>query len=283
MRSRAGAANEANETFFVNLSGAVNATIADGQGTGTITNDDPAPSLAINNVSVTEGNVGSKVLAFSVSLSAASGRTVTVRYATANGTATTADADYLAASGTLTFAPGVRTRLVNVTVNGDVKNEASETFFVNLSGAVNATIADAQGTGTITNDDSAMQKLTVVRTGLGSGQVSSTLPAITCGVDCTEDYPGGTLVRLSATAAPGSVLVGWLGGCMGADLEGTSPTCDVTMDGPRTVTARFDLGGEPITWDHLVRTDVVGTALRRPVGSGWNATMRSLPTPNGAR
>ena len=83
-----------------------NATIADGQGIGTITNDDARPTLSINDVAVAEGNAGTTTLGFTVTLSAASGQTVTVGYATANGTATTADGDYLAASGTLTFAPG---------------------------------------------------------------------------------------------------------------------------------------------------------------------------------
>jgi DNA polymerase IIIc chi subunit len=145
--------NEANETFTVNLSGPVNATVSDAQGTGTITNDDAMPSLSINDVSVTEGNSGTTTAGFTVSLSAASGQTVTVAYATADGTATTADGDYVAASGTLTFAPGVTTQPINVTVNGDTRNEANETFTVNLSGPVNAMVSDAQGTGTITNDD----------------------------------------------------------------------------------------------------------------------------------
>ena len=87
-----------------------NATILDGQGIGTITNDDAAPTLSINDVAVAEGNAGTTTLGFTVTLSAASGQTVTVGYATANGTATIADGDYLAASGTLTFAPVSRPR-----------------------------------------------------------------------------------------------------------------------------------------------------------------------------
>ena len=84
---------------------------------------------------------------------------MTVDYATADGTATTADGDYVAASGTLTFAPGVTTQTVTVTVNGDAKFEANETFVVNLTGPVNATILDGQGIGTITNDDGAPDAL----------------------------------------------------------------------------------------------------------------------------
>jgi uncharacterized membrane protein YciS (DUF1049 family) len=144
--------DEANETFVVNLSGATNATIADSQGIGTITDNDATPSLVINNVSVTEGNTGTQNAVFTVTLSAASGQTVTVNYATANGTAT-AGSDYVARSGTLTFIAGTTTQTIPVTINGDTTREANETFFVNLSGASNATIADNQGLGTIVNND----------------------------------------------------------------------------------------------------------------------------------
>ena len=88
-----------------------------------------------------------------MTLSAASTQTVTVNYATANGTAI-AGADYQAASGTLTFSPGQTLKSVTVPVSGDTLVELNETFSVNLSGAQNATILDSQGVATITNDDS---------------------------------------------------------------------------------------------------------------------------------
>jgi uncharacterized protein YhjY with autotransporter beta-barrel domain len=146
------ALNEPSETFFVNVTNVTGAVVVDGQGVGTVTNDDPAPSLSIDDVTVVEGNAGTINAVFTVSLNAASGQTVTVNYATADGTATQ-PADYTAASGTLTFTPGQTTRTITVLVNGEVVPEANETFFVNLSGATNATIADNQGVGTITNDD----------------------------------------------------------------------------------------------------------------------------------
>ncbi len=144
--------NELNETFLVNLTVPANATITDGQGAGTITNDDPVPSLSINDAGVTEGNSGSVLANFTVSLSAASGHTVTVNYATANATATAAT-DYQSASGTLTFNPGETSKPVAVTVNGETTFEADETFAVNLTAPTNATLSDGQGVGTIVNDD----------------------------------------------------------------------------------------------------------------------------------
>ena len=147
---------EPNETFIVNLSSPSGATLADAQGQGTITNDDTAalPTLSINDVTVAEGNSGTTTASFTVTLSAASTSTVTASYATADGTAT-AGSDYVARTGTLTFTAGQTSRTISVTVNGDTTVEPNETFFVNLSTPSGATIADAQGQGTITNDDTA--------------------------------------------------------------------------------------------------------------------------------
>src|SRR5439155_1085583 len=88
-----------------------------------------------------------------VSLSHPSADTITVDYTTNDGTATTADGDYLSATDTVTFDPGQTTKTVDVTVNGHNTNEADETFTVDLSNPVHAGIADGSGLGTITNDD----------------------------------------------------------------------------------------------------------------------------------
>ena len=112
----------------------------------------PPPTVSIGNVSITEGNAGTKSALFPVSLSASSTQTVQVSYATANGTAL-AGSDYVATSGVVTFAPGVTAQTVAVQVNGDVTFEPNETFVVNLSNPVNAVLGVAQGTGTILNDD----------------------------------------------------------------------------------------------------------------------------------
>jgi hypothetical protein len=147
---------ESDETFAVNLSNPTNATIADGQGIGTIQNDDQPPptppGVSINDVTVTEGNSGTTDAIFTVTLSTVSSSTVTVKYDTADSTAT-AGSDYQSASGTLTFAPGQTSKTITVTVNGDTVVEPDETFFVNLSNPTNATLTDSQGVGTIKNDD----------------------------------------------------------------------------------------------------------------------------------
>jgi hypothetical protein len=144
---------EPDETFFINLSNPSNATIADGQGKATITNDDPQPAITIGSSNRAEGAAGtSGNSTFQVTLSNPSYQTITVAYATANGTAT-AGSDYTATSGTVTFNPGDTTKSIAVEVLGDNVDETAETYVVNLSSPTNATISTAQGTGTILDDD----------------------------------------------------------------------------------------------------------------------------------
>ncbi len=89
-------------------------------------------AISIGDATVTEGSGGTTIATFTVTLSSASPVTVTVDFATADGTAT-APADYTATSGTLTFDPGQTSKPVSVVINGDLLDEPNETFFVNLS------------------------------------------------------------------------------------------------------------------------------------------------------
>jgi hypothetical protein len=140
--------DEVDESFFVNLGGATGATIADGQGQGTILDDDPG-GLTIGDAVVRERVApGTAVATFTVTLAPASGAPATVDWATVDGTAT-AGSDYVAGGGTLTFNPGVGTQTVSVVVNADALVEGVETFTVTLSGASGATIAHPTGTGRI--------------------------------------------------------------------------------------------------------------------------------------
>ncbi len=125
---------ESDETFVVKLGGATGAKIADGLGVVTIRDDEPR--ISISDASAPEGNSGSTPFTFTVSLSAAYDQAVTVNYATADSTATTAHNDYVATSGTLTFAPGETSKTITVQVIGNITPEQSKTFFVNLSAAL---------------------------------------------------------------------------------------------------------------------------------------------------
>ena len=163
---------ESNESFTVQLSGpSANARLAVASATGTITNDDQAivPALAISGVSAAESQ---GTFLFTVSLSTAVTSTVSVKFATANGTAKAGrTGDFLSTSGTLTFAPGQTTKTVAVTVNNDRLVEASETFTVRLSSAVGATIATGTATGTILDDDALAAAFASLAGGEGESAV----------------------------------------------------------------------------------------------------------------
>ena len=194
--------DEIDETYTVNLSVPVNVSIADAQGVGTITDDDAAPALAISDVSLLEGNTGAANADFTVSLTNASGRTVTVNWATADGSAT-AGSDYTGASGALTFLPGETTKLVSVSVTGDALNEADETYVVNLSTPANASIADAQGIGTITDDDPqpgvAVSDVTLIEGNAGTTNADFTV---------SLDKPSGRTVTVDWATTPDTASAG---------------------------------------------------------------------------
>ncbi|MBK8009867.1 MAG: hypothetical protein IPK13_00835 [Deltaproteobacteria bacterium] len=144
--------DENDETFRVTLSNPSGATIVDGEGQATILDDDDAPSLSISDGTSTEGTGGATTMTFRVALSAASGRTITVGWATSDGTATAA-ADFTAGQGVLTFSPGVTSRTITVVVIADALDEANETFSVSLSNPSNATIRRGTAEGVIVDDD----------------------------------------------------------------------------------------------------------------------------------
>lgn len=109
------------------------------------------PTISISSIAPFEGD-GTSTFSFKVNLSRATDQTVTVAYATADGTAG-AGSDYIAKSGTLTFKPQVTEGVIEISVVGDTLKEADETFNVVLSNPTNATIATGTGTATIRNDD----------------------------------------------------------------------------------------------------------------------------------
>lgn len=146
---------ELTENFVVNLGSPANAGVSDGQGVGSIVDNEPR--ISIGDVSHKEGNGNGKnttAFVFRVSLSAAYDQTVTVNYSTVLGGTATAGSDYQEKNGTVTFLPGQTTQNVTILVYRDNTLEANETFFVDLSNpSTNALIIDPRGIGTILNDD----------------------------------------------------------------------------------------------------------------------------------
>lgn len=144
--------DENDESFSLHLSGPLNARISDGIAKLNILDNDSPPSISINDVATEEGNTGIKSASFTANLSAPSSFEVRVGFTVVGGTATISD-DFDPVEGTLVFNPGVTSRTITVNLRGDNIHELDETFFVNLSDPVNSSIADAQGQGTILNDD----------------------------------------------------------------------------------------------------------------------------------
>lgn len=153
---------ESDETFSVVLSNATGLGIGDGAGTGSITNDDPAvPHATVGDISVTEGNSGSKAAVFTVSLTNAAKATVSLKYATANGSAV-APSDFTAKSATtLSFYKGETSKTVSVSLKPEVLGEPDENFQLVLSTPVGLVIDDNEATATIVNDDSPAPEVSV--------------------------------------------------------------------------------------------------------------------------
>jgi parallel beta-helix repeat protein len=215
---------EGSETVNLTLSNPQVATLG-AQSTAllTITDDEIAPAISINDVSQNEGNALTSTFPFTVSLSNPSASTVTVNWAT-NPVTATAGTDYVTTSGTVTFMPGVTSQPVNVTVTGDTTFEPNETFTVDLTMPSGATIADNQGLGTIVNDDSsAVADLSLAKTAQESqNQVTYTIvvnnlgPNTATNVTMTDVLPVGVNFVSAMTTS---------GSCSGTStVTCTSPT-----------------------------------------------------------
>lgn len=185
--------NEASETIGLTLSAPTGGAVIGNPGSATlaILDNDPTPSISITDVSLAEGNSGATNFNFTVSLSAASGQTITVDYATADGTALSGG-DYQPLSGTLTFSPGQTAKPVTVLVNGDTQGEPNETFLVGLANVVNATVDKDHGTGTIVNDDGVTPP--ALQFSSATYNTQENLTALTITVTRTGDTSGSATV-----------------------------------------------------------------------------------------
>ncbi len=239
---------EPDEILTVTLSNvtAGKVTVVGGPATGTITNDDTA-TLTIDNVSVVEGGN----LVFTVTLSAAVQGGVTVDFATADGTATTADGDYTANSGTLTFAGTAgEQQTITVATTADTTVEPDETLTVTLSSvtAANVTVEDDPATGTISNDDTATLTIGNVSVVEGVGLVFTvTLDnAVQDGTDVNVTLADVTATGGAASLATpedydNAVAVLSFAGTLGERQQFTVATLDdALLEGTETFTVNLD-------------------------------------------
>jgi serralysin len=144
---------ESNETVALTLATGTGYTIGTTTTViGTITNDDLLPNLNLSaNKTIVEGNTNPQNVTYTVTLSSTSTQTITVQYATANGTAI-AGSDYTSTSGTLTFNPGVTSQVINIPILNDSLNEANETFSLTLNSPTNASLGTSQTVTTTISD-----------------------------------------------------------------------------------------------------------------------------------
>jgi len=157
------------------------------------------PAISIEGRSFKEGNRNEKNVSFNVKLNKKSTNTITVNYATQNGTAT-AGVDYIATNGTATFIPGITKTQISVLIIGDKTVEPNETFYIKLSNPVNATIADSIATATILNDDGTAG---ILSTGKDDDAQAS---AITNTVTIAPN-PASSTVNISLSNYTGNVTI----------------------------------------------------------------------------
>ena len=247
------ALDEPDEEFTVTLSRAQHAVLAGGgatlAATGTIADDDEPPELNIAGGSVSEG---AGAMRFAVRLDRASGRTVTVRYASADETAAAGE-DYTAASGTLTFVAGTTERAIAVPILADAVDEGSETFTVTLSEPGGATLAAATAVGTITD------AVTVIIQGSSPLKLLSSLQ-VTGGGTMYPAFDGGvhyyaltcedsTTLQVTARASSSGAQLTLLRADHD-DQVSTAGSLDarVTVSGDHDIAIRVRDAGDPTTY-----------------------------------
>ena len=282
---------ENTEQFFVNLSNAKLGGVAlanpgDTQAVVTINNDDTQPTLKIDDVTVVEGDTGTKQVEFTVTLSAAAGDDVTFDWSTVDGSATSGATapDFVAVTGAhVTIPAGQTTAKIKVTVNGDTVGEPDENFFVNLTnakfGTTDLLITDAQAVGKLLNDDVALSIGDVTVNEGDSGETDAVFTVTLTGTH--TDYPvtvyyhtqDGSAVSTGATAdftGQGDTLLTFAPGV-------NTQTITVKVKGDQTYdeTDLFKVILSDVTNGRIADGEATGTILDTGATSG---TLDAKPT-----
>ena len=164
--------DETDEALFFTISSPTSATIADPSSDASIMDDDDTPAASVGDIMVDEAG---QTASFEITFSGPSASTMTIDYATADGTALAGE-DYSAASGTATLLSGETSATVDVSVADDGVDEPTQSFKFQLSNATNATIDDAEATASIQDDDGGpWVSVTSVKTSESSGTLLFTL------------------------------------------------------------------------------------------------------------
>ena len=246
---------EPDETLTMTLSNPSNATLGKTTATGSITNDDTAPTVSIAAATVAEGNAGTTNLDFTVTLDAASSFVTTVDYVTADGTAI-AGTDYTAASGTLTIPAGATTGTITVVVTGDPLFEADESLNVTLSNPTNASLSIASASGSITNDDVApiisIASASVVEGNAGTANLNFTV---------SLNAASGLASLVDYATSDGTAVAG-------TDYTAGTGTLNIPA-GSTTATITVLVTGETV----LERDETLNVVLSNPINATVNTAL----------
>ena len=252
------ALDEASERFQLRIHSAVGASIVDRTGRVTIFDDDPAPTMSVGDASVTEPTSGSSTLSFPVTLSARSGRTISVSYVVTAGTATSGT-DFVASStGQLVLPAGTTTATIPVTVLGDNVLESSETVQVTLHSPVNVTLIDSSAVGTILDN-------TAPRLSVGDVTVTEGDPARFV-VSLNKPAPQTVTFRYSTSNGTASSSSDYSGvsngsGSIPAGASSTTITVNTTENTTAEPTETFNLTLSNVVNAVVTDGQAVGTIL----------------------
>jgi arylsulfatase A-like enzyme len=259
--------DEPDETLVIQLSSAVNGTVIQGAGTGTITDDDLPPAMVVSDASAGEADPG---MTFGVTLSASSGKAITAQYSTGGGMATPGE-DYAQTSGTLQIRAGQTSTTITVPLLADAVDEPDETFLVTLSGPSEASLADGEAAGTILDDDETpppptSPSITISDSWAGEGEPTMTFNVTLSGASSTQ-------VSVAYATANGT-------GLAGKDYKRVLGTLKIPAGhtaGTITVPLLNDAVHEPDETFTLVLTDPKGATLAD--GEATGTILDDDPTP----
>jgi glucose/arabinose dehydrogenase len=234
--------------------------------TGTALNAGYSPTakgLSVSDTSIVEGDTGSRNASLTVSLSGPAATTVSVDYATVDGSGSggaTAPLDYASTAGTLTFAPGVTSRVVSVPVNGDTIGEGDEHFAVVLSNPHGAPIVQETGAVTILDDDPGSGlRAAVGDLKLLEGDDGLRTALVT--VSLSAPSPGGVAVHYATADGTASAPTDYTA------KSGTVKFAANTTTATITIPIRGDGTFEPSEAFTVGLSNPVGATIARPTGT----------------
>ncbi|MFN6002758.1 MAG: Calx-beta domain-containing protein [Dolichospermum sp.] len=278
---------ESNETVALTLATGTGYTIGTTTAViGTITNDDLLPNLNLSaNQTIVEGNTNPQNVSYTVTLSRTSSQTITVQYATANGTAI-GGSDYTSTSGTLTFNPGVTSQVINIPILNDSLNEANETFSLTLNSPTNASLGTSQTvTTTITDTLSAaatttlptnVENLTLTGTAAinGTGNANNNVFQGNSANNTLTGLNGNDTYRFLANTALGTdtITETTTGGIDNLDLTGTTAAVNVNLGVATSQTVNSNLK-LILSANNVIENATGGTGNDRLTGNTLNNTL----------